>query len=385
MTTTFLPFAKPALDDAEFNEVLACMRSGWLTTGPRTQQFENMLQSYFASPHALALNSATAGLHLVLLGLALQPGDEVITTPLTFVATLNTIVQAGAKPVLVDIDETYNIDLAKLEEAITPRTRAIVPVHFTGLPVDLDEIYRLAKQYSLRVVEDCAHAIGSGYKNKRVGSFGDIQVFSFHPNKNMTTGEGGCVVTRDGELAEQVRIMRFHGIARDAFNRFTKEGSPHYDVVAPGFKYNMLDMQAALGLHQLPKLESLIEKRKRLVERYYDLLAGWSTLILPKLPTHYDYQHAWHLFAPLIKVEHVKLTRDDCMARMKAHDIGVGLHYQAAHLFSFYQKTYGYREGDFPHAEYVSERIMSLPLFPDMTDADQDRVITALEQVIGRT
>ena len=262
MRTSFLPFALPSITDAEINEVVASLKSGWITTGPKVQQFEQQLRDYTKAPHALCLNSATAGLHVALMALELKPGDEVITSAMTFVATYNTIEQAGGRVVLVDIDpNTYNIDVNLLEQAITPRTRAIVPVHFAGSPVDLDVVYALAKKHNLRVIEDAAQAIGTEYKGKRLGSFGDTAVFSFHPNKNITSGEGGCVTTFDDALAQQVKVLRFHGIDRDAFNRFSKTGSQEYDVIAPGYKYNMLDIQAAIGIHQLPRLDDFIKVR----------------------------------------------------------------------------------------------------------------------------
>ncbi len=380
---TFLPFAKPSIDDATIAEVSAVLSSGWLTTGPRVKQFEKMLSAACGGRRALALNSATAGLHVALLALDLQPGDEVITTPLTFVASLNTIVQAGAKPVLVDIDRgTLNLDIDRVAAAITPKTRAVMPVHFAGLSVDLDPLYALAEKHGLRIIEDAAHSIGTAYKGRTIGSFGDIQVFSFHPNKNITTGEGGAVVTSDPKVIKAIERLRFHGIDRDAFNRFSKQGSQTYDVVTPGFKYNMLDLQAAIGLHQLPKLNGFIERRKLLAERYQALLADWPQLELPAAPA-YDNRHAWHLFTPrLTAAAHV--DRDGFINRMKEHDIGIGLHYTAAHLFSYYQETFGYRPGDFPHAEAAGSAIVSLPLFPDMTEEQQDRVITAMASVLGR-
>lgn len=382
MNETFLPFAKPSLNQAAIDEVVACLESGWLTTGPRVKQFESMLSDYLRVPYALALTSATAGLQLALLALQLKPGDEVITTPLTFVATLNTISINGAKPVLVDIDpDTYNIDVAAIETAITPRTRAIMPVHFGGLPVDLDPLYALAEKYQLRVIEDAAHAIGAEYKGRRIGSFGDVQVFSFHPNKVITSGEGGCVSTRDENLARQITIQRFHGIDREAWNRASKNGSEHYDVIAPGFKYNMMDIQAALGIHQLAAIDTIIEKRTVLAKRYYEKLGHWSELTLPKTPL-FSHRHCWHIFTPLIHTEII--DRDAFISAMKGHNIGVGLHYQAAHLYSYYQQQFGYRLGDFPKAEFVGSRIVSLPLFPDMTLADQDRVIEKMAVVLGR-
>ena len=378
---TFLPFARPTITDKEISEVTQCLKSGWLTTGPRVQKFEDQLKSYLGAPHALTVSSATAGLHLALLTLDLDPGDEVITTAMTFVATLNTIEHAGGCPVLVDIDDSYNMDLDQLESAITPRTKAIMPVHFTGLPMDLDPIYALAEKHNLTVIEDCAQAIGGIYKGKRLGSFGHFQVFSFHPNKNMTTGEGGCVTTRDDAAAEKMKSLRFHGINRDAFNRFSKEGSQFYDVVTPGYKYNMMDIQAALGMHQLEDLDTFIEKRTHLVERYMEAFKDFEGLQLPVLPSH-DHTHTWHLYIPLLNTEKSAINRNDLLTKMKDFNVGLGYHYQAPHLFTYYRDTYGYEEGDFPHAEDFANRAMSLPLFPTLTEEAQDHVIHTLKTLI---
>jgi dTDP-4-amino-4,6-dideoxygalactose transaminase len=381
MTTTFLPFSKPSLSDAAIAEVVACLKSGWITTGPRVQQFEQALSDYLQAPYVAALTSATAAMHLALFALKLQPGDEVITTPLTFVATLNVIVQSGGVPVLVDVDATYNIDVSKIAAAITPRTRAIIPVHFSGLPVDLDPLYALAAQHGLRVIEDAAQAIGTGYKGRLLGSFGDIQSFSFHPNKNITTGEGGCLTARDESLMQQIRALRFHGIDRSAWDRYGKKGNQDYNVIAPGFKYNMMDLQAALGIHQLPALEDFIAKRTVLAERYLSLLADWPELTLPQLP-NYEYRHSWHLFCVLINPEVAGIDRNTFMQKMKELDIGTGLHYNAAHLYQYYQDQFGFSEGDFPIAENICSRIVSLPLFPDLTLQEQDRVIEAMKTVL---
>jgi len=381
----FLPFSRPALDRAAIDEVVACLESGWITTGPRVKKFEEELKTYLQAPHALALSSATAGLHLALAALKLKPGDEIITTPMTFAATLNTIVLAGGMPVLVDVaPDSDNIDVARLAEVITPRTRAIMPVHFAGLPVDLDPLYHLADKHGLRVIEDAAHAIGAEYKGRRIGAFGDTQVFSFHPNKNMTTGEGGCVTTRDDALAAEIALLRFHGMDREAWNRFGKSGSQHYEIITPGYKYNMMDIQAALGLHQLPQLDGFIRRRAELALRYQRLLADWPQWTLPKTPK-YAHRHAWHLYAPLINPQAVGMDRDAFMQGMKARNIGTGLHYRAAHLYPYYAEHYGFRRGDFPHAESISDRIVSLPLFPTMTEADQDRVIAAMADLFRRT
>jgi dTDP-4-amino-4,6-dideoxygalactose transaminase len=379
-----MPFSRPSIGPDEIREVTACLESGWITTGPRVQRFEQALAEYLGAPHVLALSSATAGLHLALLALGLGEGDEVITTPLTFAATLNTIVLAGGRPVLVDIDPgSLNLDVMKIEAAVTARTKAIVPVHFAGRPVDLDPLYDLAARHGLRVVEDAAQAIGAEYRGRRLGAFGDIQVFSFHPNKNITTGEGGCVVTRDPAVAKIVSTLRFHGIDREAWTRHAKGGSPHYAVVAPGFKYNMMDIQAALGIHQLPRLDGFNLRRRVLAERYQQQLQDWPEWTLPGKST-YPHRHAWNLYTPLINPVAAGMDRDTFMQRMTDCGIGTGLHYQAIHLHPYYAEHFGFHRGDYPAAEAASDRIVSLPLFPDMTDADQDRVISAMAGLFRR-
>ncbi len=381
MNEPFLPFARPSISEAAIQEVVDCLRSGWITTGPRAQKFEAVLADYVKSPQVLACSSATAGLFMALAALELEPGDEVITTAMTFVATLNTIVQAGGKPILVDVEpHTYNMDISRLEKAISPKTKAMVPVHFAGLPVDLDPLYALAAKYKLRVVEDAAHAIGAEYKGRRIGSFGDIQVFSFHPNKNMTTIEGGAIALRDEALEKRCKRLRFHGIDRDAWNRFSKEGKQDYDVVMPGYKFNFTDVQAALGIHQIPELEGFIEKRTALVKRYYEALGACKGLALPEAPT-YPHRHAWHLLAARVRPES-GLSRTDFIEKLKIANIGVGVHYNPPHLYTYYQKQFGYKRGDFPIAEAVGAEIVSLPLFPDMTVAEQDRVLQAIEQIV---
>ena len=377
----FLPFSRPSISQAAIDEVIACLRSGWITTGPRVAQFTESLKEYFQAPFAMPLTSATAGLHLALLAIGLQPGEEVITTPLTFAATLNTIVLAGGKPILVDIDaKTLNMNVDLLEQAISSRTRAILPVHFAGLPVDVDILYDIAQRHGLRVIEDAAHAIGSEYKGRRIGSFGDTQVFSFHPNKNMTTGEGGCVVTRDQEMAERIAQLRFHGIDRQAWNRYGKHGSQDYEVVLPGYKFNMTDIQAAIGIHQLKDLNSFITRRNELANRYQEALSDWMQWTLPMRP-QFDHLHSWHIYTPLINEDITHINRDEFMRAMQERNIGTGLHYRAVHLYPFYRQAFGFKLGDFPQAEDVCERIVILPLFPGMTDAEHDRVLDVMYSV----
>jgi len=381
----FMQFARVNISDETIQEVVDCLKSGWITTGPRVKKFEEKLQEYLGCPHVVSISSATAGLYLALVAMGIKPGDEVITTSFTFVATLNTIVQAGAKPVLVDVEQkTYNMDISKVEASITQRTKAIMPVHYAGAPVDLDPLYALAQKYNLRILEDAAHAIGAEYKGKKIGGFGDVQVFSFHPNKNMTTGEGGCISTRDPEIVKQINIWKFHGIDRESWNRFSKGGSQLYDVVVPGFKFNMMDIQASLGIHQLRELNDFTEARTRRVSRYRDLLGGWEEITLPEAPS-FNHKHAWDLFAITINPEKAGVTRDEFMSIMKDDfNIGTGLHWQAPHLFSYYKETFGYKMGDFPNAEHIADHIVSLPLFPQMTDEEQDRVVRAMKHIFKR-
>jgi dTDP-4-amino-4,6-dideoxygalactose transaminase len=381
MSEEFLPFSRPLISRAAIDDVVTCLESGWITTGPRVAQFTDALKEYLDAPFVLPLASATAGLHLTLLAMGIKPGDEVITTPMTFTATLNTIVLAGGKPVLVDIDpKTYNLDLNQLEDAITDKTRVIMPVHFAGLPLDLDHLYEIAERHGVRVIEDAAHAIGAEYNSKRIGGVGDTQVFSFHPTKNMTTGEGGCIATRDEALAKKIGLLRFHGIDREAWNRYGKGGTQDYEVVMPGYKYNMMDIQAAIGLHQLRELDGFIARREELAERYQAALADWSQWTLPETPV-YPHRHAWHIYTPLINQASANMSRDEFMVAMKEKNIGTGLHYRAVHLYPYYRERFGFNLGDFPHAENVSERIVSLPLFPGMTDAEHDRVLDVMYSI----
>lgn len=379
---SFLPFSSPSIGESEIQEVVECLKSGWLTTGPRVTRFESMLEDYLEAPHVLTASSATAGLFMVLKALDLEPGDEVITTPLTFAASVNTIELAGGTPVLVDVDrETFNLDVNRLVDSITPRTRAVLPVHFAGLPVDLDPLYEISRNCGIRVIEDAAHAIGSSYKGRKIGSFGDIQVFSFHPNKNMTTGEGGAIALRDPSMAEKLKLLRFHGIDREAWERFGKRGTQNYDITKPGYKFNLMDLQASIGIHQLVRLDGFNRRRAEIACKYREGLSGFEGLILPR-DSEYDFGRVWHLFAPLVNEPFgTQLNRDDLMGKLKERNVGTGLHYQAIHLHSYYRKTYGWLRGDFPNAESIADRIFSLPLYPNLTDVEQESVIEIVRKV----
>ena len=382
MRTSFLPFARPALGEEEIAEVVDTLKSGWITTGPKVERFTAAFAASVEGRFAVPVSSATAGLHVALLALGVGPGDEVITTPLTFVATLNTIVLCGAVPVLADIDAaTLNVRVEEIEKHITARTKVIVPVHYVGQPADLDPILELAAGRGIAVLEDAAHAVGSEYKGRKIGSFPTTSVFSFHPNKNITTGEGGMVITDDESVFEKASLLKFHGMDRESWKRFAKSGSPRYDVALPGFKYNMMDIQAALGIHQLPRLPAFLAERARLAARYDRLLAGLPGLILPQRVA-YPVKHAWHLYTPLVDIDRLTISRDRFMEELKKRNIGTGLHYSAAHEFSYYADRFGWKPDDFPEAHFVSERIVSLPLFPGLSDADQDDAVTAIREVL---
>jgi dTDP-4-amino-4,6-dideoxygalactose transaminase len=384
MRATFLPFSIPTIGEEEINEVVDSLKSGWITTGPKVKRFEEAFKKYVGAPFAVPLSSATAGLHLTMLALKLQPGDEVITTPMTFAATVSMIVQGGGTPVLADIEPgTLNIDVQAIRRKITPRTRAIVPVHFAGQPCDMDEIFALASEFGLKVIEDAAHAVGTEYKGARIGSLDSISVFSFHPIKNITTGEGGMVATRDEQLAEEISLMKFHGMNREAWKRYEASGTPNYDIVMPGFKYNMMDLQAGLGLHQLDKLDSFIEMRTLLANFYNEAFYDVEELVTPE-PVPYEHRHAWHLYTPLIRIETLNIDRDGFMAQLKAENIGTGLHFKAIHHHPYYRDTLGIAQGELPNADYASERILSLPLFPLMTLEDARDVVAAVKSVIAR-
>ncbi len=384
MRQHFLPFAKPAVGDEEIAEIADSIHSGWITTGPKVERFTKEFAAYVDGRFATALSSATAGLHLALLALKVGPGDEVITTPMTFAATVNVIELVGATPIFADIDPgTLQIRIDEIEKKITPRTKAVIPVHYAGQPVDLHPLLELAGTHRLAVLEDAAHSVGTEYKGKKIGSFPTVSVFSFHPNKNMTTGEGGMVVSHDEKLIEAVSLLKFHGMDKNAWKRFDKAGSPRYDILAPGYKFNMMDIQAAMGLHQLRKLDGFIEERRRRVMRYQEAFRTVAGLQLPK-EVPYPHRHAWHLYTPLVDIDRLKIDRDAFMFELKQKNIGSGLHYSAVHEFSYYAKKYGYQPNDFPNAHFVSERILSLPLFPTMTDQDQNDTVEAVIEICRR-
>ncbi|BDU74745.1 DegT/DnrJ/EryC1/StrS family aminotransferase [Mesoterricola silvestris] len=386
----FLPFTRPMVGQEEIAEIIDSIESGWITTGPKSGRFEEALQAYNGVPHCLVMNSATTAQEITLQCLGIRPGDEVITTALTWVSTLSTILLQGGVPVLVDIDPaTLNLDAAKLEAAITPRTKGIIPVHLTGLPAPMDEVWRVAQAHGLWVVEDAAQAMGASYRGRKIGSDprSVFSVYSFHPNKNMTTGEGGGIAFHDGAFEARIKRLRFHGIERDAWKRQSKEGSPHFDVTEPARKANFMDLQAAMGIHQIKKLDGFNTRRGLLFRRYLELLEDVEALVLP-VPGDEVHQHCFHLFVARIRPEVAGMDRDAFVARLKEENIGTGIHYRPAHVHSFYRDFY--REhphalpGDgLPHTEWSGDRLMSLPLWPGLTEDDQDQVVAAIRHVLA--
>ncbi|HTV84719.1 MAG TPA: DegT/DnrJ/EryC1/StrS aminotransferase family protein [Dyella sp.] len=372
----FLVFGAPQIDEAEIEEVLACLRSGWLGTGPRVAQFERDFAAFRAvrDTQAAAVNSCTAALHVSMLSAGIEPGSEVITTPLTFCATVNAIVHAGLVPVLADVDAaTQNIDPAAIEAAITPRTRAILPVHFAGRPCDMDAIMAIARKHELVVIEDCAHAVEASFHGQPLGTFGDFGCFSFYATKNVATGEGGMILGRSEEQIARARILALHGMSKDAWHRFGDQGYKHYQVVECGFKYNMMDLQAAIGLHQLARVERNWHRREAIWRRYDDAFAQ-----LPiGLPAAADAgtRHGRHLYTVMIDRQRCGLGRDDFLDAMNAARIGTGVHYLSIPEHPYYQQRFGWRPGQWPNAMKLGRETVSLPLSPALSDADVERVM----------
>jgi dTDP-4-amino-4,6-dideoxygalactose transaminase len=383
MRDTFLVFAQPLIEQAEMDEVLDSMRKAWIGTGPKVHQFERDFAAYIGLPHAAALNSCTAALHLACLTMDLRPGDEVITTAMTFCATVNAIIHAGGTPVLADIDPaTLNVDPAAIEAAITPRTRAILVVHFAGRACDMDAVTAIAARRGLRVIEDCAHAIETRYKGRQAGTFGDVGCFSFYATKNIVTGEGGMALSQDEALIRRIRIMGLHGMSADAWARFSDSGYKHYSVVDHGFKYNMTDMQAALGIHQLPRVLNYRQRRQEIWNRYMEELADLP-VGLPA-PVGRDEEHAYHLFTIRARPELTGMDRDAVLRALHERNIGSGVHYLSIAEHPYYQQRYHWRAEDTPHAMNYGRETLTLPLSPKLTDKDVDDVIEALGRIVGR-
>ncbi len=384
MTAPFLVFAAPDIREAEIAEVEACLRSGWLGTGPRVKRFESDFATYkgLEPTQAAGVNSCTAALHVSMVAAGLEPGSEVITTPLTFCATVNAIVHAGLTPVLADVDPaTQNIDPAAIEAAITPRTRAIIPVHFAGRPCEMDLIMAIAKRHNLVVIEDCAHAIETEYHGAKAGTFGDFGCFSFYVTKNVVTGEGGMILARDEAAMARARMLALHGMSKDAWHRFSDKGYRHYQVVECGFKYNMMDLQAAIGLHQLARVEPSWHRREAIWRRYDEAFAELP-LGLPAVPA-LDTRHAYHLYTVMVDEARAGISRDDFLDAMTDQGIGTGVHYLSLPEHPVYQQRFGWQPERWPHAARIGRQTVSLPITPKLTDADVERVIAAVRQVIA--
>ena len=385
---SFIPFHRPSIGDEEIREVEATMRSGWLTTGPRTAQFEEEFAKYVNARFAIAVNSATAGLHVALAALGIGEGDEVITTPLTFCSTVHTILHVGAKPVLADVGPDGNIDPEEIAQAITPRTRAIVPVHLAGLPCDMRAIWDLARRHGLFVIEDAAHAAGAEYDGVRIGASAadghtrasDAVVFSFYATKNLTTGEGGMITTSSQQLANTMRMLTLHGMSRDAWNRYTEKGSWYYEVIACGFKYNLSDLQSAIGIHQLRKLESFVEIRKRYIEIYNRILGDLPEAEVPR--DRSDSRHAWHLYMLRLNLDRLRIDRYEFIEDLRRLGIGASVHFIPIPRHPFFAKM-SLGEKPCRRAQELYTRLVSLPLYPAMTEDQVVYVANSVKKLLS--
>jgi UDP-4-amino-4-deoxy-L-arabinose-oxoglutarate aminotransferase len=382
MRQTFLPFTRPSITEAEIREVSETLRSGWITSGPRVAAFEKEFSAYVSAPFGTAVTSGTAGFHILLQALGIGSGDEVISPSLTWPSPVNMMEFVGARPIFADIDRrTFQLDPASVEQVLTPQTKAIVPVHFAGQPCDLNALGTLCEKHSLILIEDAAHAIGTEYRGQRIGSRRNPAVFSFHAIKNLTTGEGGLITVSDERLRERLISLRFHGINQDAWKRYAREAAKGYDLFEPGWKYNLTDLQAAVGLAQLKRIEEMNARRAKLAELYDKLFDETPEIIRPARVT-YPSRHAWHLYTILIDPEKTGLTRDEFREEMRRRNIGTGLHFLAVHELSFYRERYRPAPELLRNSEYVAARIVSLPLFPDMKEEDVVEVVEEIRDIL---
>ena len=380
MRGEFLPFAAPLLGDEEIEEVVHCLRSGWLTTGHKVKQFEREFGEFIGAKHALAVNSCTAALHLALEAVGVGPGDEVITTPMTFTATAAVIEHLGARPVFADCTaQTLNIDPAEIQRRLSPRTKAILPVHFAGQACDMDAIAEVARGAGVPVIEDAAHAIPTRYKGRMVGTLSDVTCFSFYATKNVTTGEGGMVVTDRDDIMERMRLMHLHGMSKDAWKRYTQNGSWSCEILAPGFKYNLTDIAAAIGIHQLRKCDTFHRRRLGIADQYDAAFAGLPGISIPRVEDRES--HGWHLYVIQIDPERLTIDRDAFIDRLIARNIGVSVHFIPLHVHPYYRERYALQPSDFPNAWAAYERIVSLPIYAKMTDDDVRHVIDAVRGI----
>jgi len=378
-----LPFHVPFIEEEDLRAVEAVLKSGWITTGPKVQEFEQAFARFLGARHAVAVSSCTAALHLALDAIGLKAGEEVLVPTLTFTATAEVVAYFKARPVLVDCEPRFfNIDIHDAQKKITPKTRAVIPVHFAGQPCDMDGLLELAHQRHLVVIEDAAHALPAKYRGRYIGTLSPLTAFSFYATKTITTGEGGMVTTDDDALAARIRLMGLHGMSRDAWKRYSAEGSWRYEVLEAGYKYNLTDMQAALGLVQLNKCERMWKRRAELADRYSRGLSSLEAFRIPQLAPHV--QHAWHLYFVLVEPTVLKIQRDQVIEELRQRGIGTAVHFIPLHFHPYYQREWGYRVGQFPVAEAYFERCISLPIFPGMTDGDADRVIESLRDIAAK-
>ena len=377
----FIPLGAPTFGADDINEVIDSLKSGWVGTGPKVGQFEQDFGNYVGSQSPLATNSCTAALHLSLMSIGLKPGDEVITTPMTFCATVNTIIHAGGKPILADCNkEDFCIDPEKVAEKITKNTKAILPVHFAGHSCDMENIMQLANDHSLNVIEDCAHAIETTFEDKHAGTFGDFGCFSFYATKNLVTGEGGMLIAKDEAKLKQIKKIALHGMSLDAWDRFSEGGFKHYDVVAPGFKYNMTDIQAALGIHQLARIEENWLKRQKIWKLYSESFSDLP-IDLPSNEAKLNSKHAHHLYTILIR-DDAPVNRDEFILRMQENNIGTGVHYRSIPGFSYYQDNFGWNPDDYPNSTSIGNRTVSIPLSPGLSEDDLDRIVDKVNSIL---
>ena len=382
MSRDFLIFGSPLIEEAEIEEVLATLRSGWLGTGPKVQEFEKEFKAYKQSPYAIALNSCTASIHLSILAAGIGPGDEVITTAMTFCSTVNAIIHSGATPVLADCDrETQCIDPHSIRSKITPKTKAILPVHFAGNACNMSAIMGIANEFKLKLIEDCAHSIETTYKGQHVGTFGDFGCFSFYVTKNLVTGEGGMVTTKQKENADKIKTLALHGMTADAWKRFSDDGYKHYQVVYPGFKYNMMDIQAAMGIHQLKRIERNWQRRREIWDKYNEAFADLN-IALPASASS-DTKHAYHLYTIIVDKAKTGISRDDFLKAMTKDNIGTGVHYRSIPTHKYYQDTFLWKPDDYPNSFYIGERTVSLPLSAKLTDDEVHNVINTVKCILS--
>ena len=379
--SSFLHPFKHSIGEEEIDEVVDTLRSEWITTGPKTFKFEEMFSKTVNSKYAIAVNSCTAALHLAIVALGIGKGDEVITTPYTFAATSEVVINENATPVFVDVEkDTYNIDPVKIEEKITDRTKAIIVVHYAGQACEMDKIMDLAEKYDLYIIEDAAHAIGSKYKDKRIGSIGDFTCFSFYATKNITTAEGGMITTKHGDLADKIRMLSLHGISKDAWKRYSSEGSWYYEITYSGYKYNMSDLQASIGIHQMKKLDQMQKRREEIADKYNRAFGQIPQITTPTVKKYTT--HAWHLYPVQVNSELLSINRNEFIEALKAENIGTSVHFIPLHLHPYYKEKYGFKGDDFPNAESLYQNEISLPIYPKMEDKDVEDVISAVKKII---